>query len=223
MQKIKVLSTAIRFWFRYVWCTDPHRPVVQSCFKYALLPLSVSIGLVSPLGAQRNRGWGMPETEAPPPSPLYARLSGALHPRGSPKNRGVVSACHRFCPISGFQRLLTTCGHLPSSFFNTTRHTIWLRNLDSWIFSSRKSTVKNTSTTISWRHWTPGDHVSKHCFLYYNELWWRQWGEKIELINPAGCGTMNLKCESWGVKSWFISLITPLWSLYLIPLDLKRN
>ena len=34
---------------------------------------------------------------------------------------------------------------------------------------------------------------------------------------------MSLKCESCGVKSWFISLITPLWSLYLIPLDLKRK
>ena len=30
--------------------------------------------------------------------------------RGSTrKNRGFVSGCHRLCPISGFQRLLTTC------------------------------------------------------------------------------------------------------------------
>ena len=67
----------------------------------------------------------MPETEA---SPLYARLSGALHPRGScyatgvhPEKQGVRE---RLPQVVSYLRVPTSADHLPSSFFNTTRHPI---------------------------------------------------------------------------------------------------
>ena len=115
----------------------------------------------------------------------------------------------------------------PASHFSTQCATqFFWETLNMRIFVVGEN-LKRSS--ISGVQWTPGDHFSKHCFLYYNELCFRQTGrqaavgKKIELINPAAEGTMRLKRESWGGKSWFISLITPLWSLYLIPVDLKRK
>ena len=67
----------------------------------------------------------MPETEA---SPLYARLSGALHPRGSCYAPGVhpekQEVRERLPQVVSYLRVPMSADHLPSSFFNTTRHPI---------------------------------------------------------------------------------------------------
>ena len=137
---------------------------------------------LTPGSSRKERLRNAWDWSSPSPSPLYARLSGALHPRGScyapgvhPEKQGVRE---RLPQVVSYLRVPTSADHLPSSFFNTTRHPIW-ETLIPRCFSSRKSTMKNTCPIISWTPWTPGDHFSKPCFLYYNELRYRQRWRKL--------------------------------------------
>ena len=113
-------------------------------------------------------------------------------------------------------------------FFKAAHWPIWLGGEPKILLWQNPQESLNNKYFLS-VHWPPVDYFSQLCFLYNTAMQFpiaerRQAArEKIELINPAFEGTMSLKCESCGVKSWFISLITPLWSLYLIPLDLKRK
>ena len=141
------------------------------------LRADLSIGLIPPLGDQGSM-WSLRNAwdwSAPLPHHCMLGWVGHCSHGGPRKNRGVVPGLPQVLSyLSLFQLRLTTW----SSFFIATLHPMWLRNQESEKFLlSRKSTVKNTGT-ISGVHWTPGDHLSKQCFLYHNKLLCRQVGSK---------------------------------------------
>ena len=138
------------------------------------LRADLSIGLIPPLGDQGSM-WSLRNAWdwSPPPSPLYARLSGALQPRGSEEKQG-----GRAWPATGSvlsQPVPTQADHLVLIFHSNAPPNGTESPKIRVVFVVKKIHRKNTGT-ISGVHWTPGDHLSKQCILYHNELLCRQVG-----------------------------------------------